>query len=83
MASDSNEKAQEILPPVDQIAFNRRQREWAQTAAQSLVNVDTHSDLLIAAENLRAARRALDRLVGRDSTEEMLDALFDRFCIGK
>ena len=77
------EKAQEILPPVDQIAFNRRQREWAQTAAQSLVNVDTHSDLLIAAENLRAARRALDRLVGRDSTEEMLDALFGRFCIGK
>ena len=77
------EKAREILPPVDQIAFNRRQRQWAQTAAQSLVDVDTHSDLLIAAENLRAARRALDRLVGRDSTEEMLDALFGRFCIGK
>ena len=77
------EKARDILPPVDQIAFNGRQREWAQTAAQSLVNVDTHSDLLIAAENLRAARRALDRLVGRDSTEEMLDALFGRFCIGK
>ena len=77
------EKAREILPPVDQIAFNRRQREWAQTAAQSLEDVDTHSDLLIAAENLRAARRALDRLVGRDSTEEMLDALFGRFCIGK
>ena len=77
------EKAREILPPVDQIAFNRRQREWAQTAAQSLEAVDTHSDLLIAAENLRAARRALDRLVGRDSTEEMLDALFGRFCIGK
>lgn len=77
------EKAREILPPVDQIAFNHRQREWAQTAAQSLEAVDTHSDLLIAAENLRAARRALDRLVGRDSTEEMLDALFGRFCIGK
>jgi len=77
------EKAREILPPVDQIAFSRRQREWAQTAAQSLEDVDTHSDLLIAAENLRAARRALDRLVGRDSTEEMLDALFGRFCIGK
>ncbi|QPL40212.1 tRNA uridine-5-carboxymethylaminomethyl(34) synthesis GTPase MnmE [Erythrobacter sp. A30-3] len=77
------EKAREVLPPVDQIAFNRRQREWAQTAAQSLEVVDTHSDLLIAAENLRAARRALDRLVGRDSTEEMLDALFGRFCIGK
>ena len=41
------------------------------------------SVLTDGSENLRSARRALDRLVGRDSTEEMLDALFGRFCIGK
>jgi tRNA modification GTPase len=40
-------------------------------------------DPLLAAENLRAARVALDRLVGRSGTEDMLDALFGRFCIGK
>jgi tRNA modification GTPase len=38
---------------------------------------------LLAAEELRLARQALDRLVGRVGTEDMLDALFGRFCIGK
>ena len=40
-------------------------------------------DPLLAAEQLRLARRALDALTGRASTENMLDALFGRFCIGK
>jgi tRNA modification GTPase len=39
-------------------------------------------DPLLAAEELRLARQALDRLVGRVGTEDMLDALFGRFCIG-
>ena len=41
------------------------------------------SDPLIMAEELRQARLALDALTGRASTEDMLDALFGRFCIGK
>jgi tRNA modification GTPase len=40
-------------------------------------------DELIAAEHLRACRRELDALTGRAGTEEMLDALFGTFCIGK
>ncbi|MBW3166889.1 tRNA uridine-5-carboxymethylaminomethyl(34) synthesis GTPase MnmE [Qipengyuania flava] len=72
-----------VLPPVDRIGFNRRQKQCALEAAACLDQVDTRSELLIAAENLRLARFALDRLVGRDSTEEMLDALFGQFCIGK
>ena len=77
------ERGKAALPPVDRLAFNRRQREWALVAADDIERVDVDGDLLVAAENLRSARRALDRLVGRDSTEEMLDALFGRFCIGK
>ena len=77
------ERGRAALPPIDQPAFNRRQRQWALVAADELDAVDVEGDLLVAAERLRAARRALDRLVGRDSTEEMLDALFGRFCIGK
>jgi tRNA modification GTPase len=77
------ERGRAALPPVDRLAFNRRQREWALTAAAHIEAVEPAGDLLLAAENLRSARRALDRLVGRDSTEEMLDALFGRFCIGK
>lgn len=77
------ERGRGVLPPVDRIGFNRRQKQCALEAASCLDQVDTRSDLLIAAENLRLARSALDRLVGRDSTEEMLDALFGQFCIGK
>ena len=77
------ERGRGVLPPVDRIGFNRRQKQCALEAAACLDQVDTRSDLLIAAENLRLARFALDRLVGRDSTEEMFDALFGQFCIGK
>ena len=77
------ERGRGVLPPVDRIGFNRRQKQCALEAASCLDQVDIRSDLLIAAENLRLARSALDRLVGRDSTEEMLDALFGQFCIGK
>jgi tRNA modification GTPase len=38
---------------------------------------------LFAAEGLRLARAALDRITGRAGVENMLDALFGRFCIGK
>ena len=77
------ERGKAALPPVDRIAFNCRQKECALAAADNLAQLDISGDLLIGAERLRSARRALDRLVGRDSTEEMLDALFGRFCIGK
>jgi tRNA modification GTPase len=40
-------------------------------------------DPLIAAEALRQARGTLDRVTGRAGVEQMLDALFGRFCIGK
>jgi tRNA modification GTPase len=39
--------------------------------------------LLVAAEALRHARLGLDRVTGRAGVEDMLDALFARFCIGK
>jgi tRNA modification GTPase len=37
----------------------------------------------LAAEDLRAAARALGRITGRVDVEDMLDALFREFCIGK
>lgn len=37
----------------------------------------------IAAEELRAALRALDSLVGRVDVENLLDEIFSSFCIGK
>ena len=55
----------------------------AQRLAAQLREAAQAHDPLLAAEHLRLARVALDRLVGRSGTEDMLDALFGRFCIGK
>jgi len=41
------------------------------------------NDFVLAAENVRAARVAFDRLTGRAGMEDVLDALFGRFCLGK
>jgi tRNA modification GTPase len=36
-----------------------------------------------AAAHLRAAAEALGSVTGRTYTEELLDAVFSRFCVGK
>ncbi len=40
-------------------------------------------ELVLAAEDLRRASDALGRITGRVGVEDMLDALFGEFCIGK
>lgn len=75
--------AKTLLPPVDSFAVNQRQRALLADAAQAAQRAAGSQDLLIAAEELRQARLALDALTGRAGTEHMLDALFGRFCIGK
>jgi len=37
----------------------------------------------LVAEELRAAVRGIDSLVGRVDVEDILDEIFSRFCIGK
>jgi tRNA modification GTPase len=76
-------KGRTMLPPPDSFATNQRQRALLSDAAQSLYRAAQAKDLLIAAEELRQVRLSLDALTGRASTEDMLDALFGRFCIGK
>ena len=71
------------LPRPGQGALNRRQRALIGDMASALGDAQGRRDPLIIAECLRNARRALDALVGRTSTEDMLDGLFGRFCIGK
>ncbi len=40
-------------------------------------------DAVVAAEELRVATHSLARLVGRVSSDDILDGIFARFCIGK
>jgi tRNA modification GTPase len=75
--------AGDLLPPLDQMALNARQRALSQGAAAALRAVERESDLLLIAEQLRSAMRAFDAITGRAGVEAMLDALFGRFCIGK
>ncbi|HET7575406.1 MAG TPA: tRNA uridine-5-carboxymethylaminomethyl(34) synthesis GTPase MnmE [Sphingomicrobium sp.] len=77
------EAARSLLPGEDAIALNRRQAQHLEEASLALNTAAEANDLLIAAEALRQARSAFDRLTGRAGLEDVLDALFGRFCLGK
>ena len=75
--------AREAMPAPSEAALNRRQSDLIAVAAGALAEAAPQSDLVLIAEGLRAARSAFDGLLGKTATEDMLDALFGRFCIGK
>ena len=75
--------ARAALPKPGEAALNVRQHARLSEAAEALAAAAARSDPLLVAEELRRARLAFDRLIGRATTEDMLDALFGRFCIGK
>jgi len=77
------DSAKQILPEEGAIALNRRQTERLEEAANALRDAGGAADLVIIAEQLRQARTAFDRLTGRAGVEDLLDALFGRFCLGK
>lgn len=72
-----------LLPPPDRFAINERQRTLMRECAEALKDAAHATDWLIVAEHLRQARLSLDALTGRAHTEDMLDMLFGRFCVGK
>ena len=76
-------RGRSAMPKPGTAALNARQRQRLAVAAASLGAAGTLHDPLLVAENLRQARLAFDALIGRTSTEDVLDALFGRFCIGK
>ncbi|CAO1649633.1 tRNA uridine-5-carboxymethylaminomethyl(34) synthesis GTPase MnmE [Parasphingorhabdus sp. NYA22] len=76
-------RAKDILPDGDQVSVNARQADRLTAACNSLSQMMSEVDYLIVAEHLRMARKALDEITGKASTEDMLDGLFGKFCIGK
>ena len=77
------EQARSAMPKAGQIALHDRQARLIARAQAALLEAGTSGDLLLIAEGLRRARVAFDQLLGNTGTEDMLDALFGRFCIGK
>jgi tRNA modification GTPase len=77
------ERAKTLLPREGSLALNARHRSLIAEVERDLRQASSADDPLIAAEHLRSARGQLDALTGRAGVEDMLDALFGGFCIGK
>lgn len=83
LRADLAETAASAMPRPGEVALNARQHMLVAEAERAIAQSGRHSDPLLAAEELRLARLAFDALLGRTTTEDMLDAVFGRFCIGK
>jgi len=75
--------ARGALPGPGEAALNERQHMHLRHAQRALAAARHEQDTLLTAEALRIARLSFDALLGSTTTEDMLDALFGRFCIGK
>ena len=65
------------------VVTNARQRELLHRALQSVEDAAGEHDPVLAAECVRRAAVSLGRLTGQIDPEEVLGAIFSRFCIGK
>ena len=83
LRADLLSTARDALPKPGMVALNRRQHGLLEEAAAALATAGVLADPLLVAEELRRARLAFDQMVGRAATEDLLDTLFGRFCIGK
>ena len=75
--------ARGAMPVPGEVALNARQHEHLASVRSALEAATSLFDPVLVAECLRSARSGLDRLMGQTGTEDMLDTLFGRFCIGK
>ena len=63
-----------------------RQKECLLAAQAALARADdalAGTDWVVAANELRGAAEALGRMLGKVYSDDLLDALFSRFCVGK
>lgn len=69
------------------VAINERQSNLLSCAYKSLTNTSnllrTHTALEIVAQELRRGLDYMSEIVGKSSTEDILDKIFSTFCIGK
>ena len=77
------DRATRLLPHGDELALDRRQHYLLAEASAALDRAGSLNDSVLIAEDLRTARQAVDRISGRAGVEDLLDALFGRFCLGK
>ena len=76
-------RAASVLPSPTAIALTRRERELVLEMGDALRRARALPNPLLQAEEFRCARNALDKVTGRLAVDDLLDALFSRFCLGK
>lgn len=77
------ENSRALLPKGDELALDRRQHDLLGEAQAALDRAARLGDPVLIAEELRNARLSIDRISGRAGVEDLLDALFGKFCLGK
>ena len=60
-----------------------RQKELLVKAAAALARAETAVDWAVAANEVRLAAEDVGRIIGKTYSDDLLEALFSRFCIGK
>jgi len=70
-----------------QVMINSRHedalRRGREAAARALEALRAQLGLELAAQDLRQAAQAVGEIVGKTTTEDLLDSIFSQFCIGK
>lgn len=73
-----------VAPPATAALLGQtRHREACARARVEVADAVGQADLVLRAEALRLAARALGEIVGTVGVEDVLDQIFTRFCIGK
>lgn len=76
-----------LAPGAEEIAVNARHAEGLQKATEALATASsslaTRAAPELVASDLRLALQALESILGVGTSEDVLDRLFARFCIGK
>lgn len=75
--------AEHLTGETTPLVTRARHRAALEDCVAALDRFTTASSSELAAEDLRHAARSLGRITGRVDVEDMLDALFREFCIGK
>jgi tRNA modification GTPase len=57
--------------------------EACQAVGRALEGIDERRPSELLASDLRDACEALGRITGRSFTEDLLDSIFEEFCLGK
>ena len=70
-----------------EVMINARHQEALSRARgaieRSVAGLRTESGLELVALELREATNAVGEIVGKTTTEDLLDSIFSQFCIGK